>query len=279
MKAIFGVLEFFSLVIAWRLLQALGWRLEPLFLVAWNPFFIFEFWHSGHSDSGMIFFFLLSIYLLHRAKKAPALISYAGAVMSKLHPALWFPLYLRRAGWKPAAAGLLSGAAITLLYFTPATLGSYLSSLGAYFRLFEFNAGIHYLLRYVGRELFSQSWDQRAGPYLAAALLVIAVLIWWRFPARDEIDLMHAGFWIMTADLCLATTVHPWYISWAACALPIFPYAFMLYWTCACFLSYVAYQYRPVFEPAWVLLLEYLPMYALMIWEIRRQGPLLRKWR
>jgi hypothetical protein len=51
----------------------------------------------------------------------------------------------------------------------------------------------------------------------------------------------------------------------------------MLYWTAACFLSYIAYQYRPVYEPTWVLLVEYLPMYALMAWEIYRKRPLLRK--
>src|SRR5437762_5857289 len=81
----------------------------------------------------------------------------------------------------------------------------------------------------------------------------------------------------MTADVCLSTTVHPWYLAWAALALPFFPYAFMAYWTGASFLSYVAYAYRPVYEPTWVLLVEYLPMYALMAWEIRRGKPLLRR--
>lgn len=277
MKALFGMLEFLSLLIAWRLLESLGRRLEPLFLMAWNPFFIFEFSHSGHSDSAMIFLIFLSILLLHQTRKSLALVSYAGAVLSKLHPALWFPLCWRRAGWKPAIVGCCAGAGLTLIYFTPQTLGNYLHSLRDYFRLFEFNAGIHYLLRYLGRALYAQSWDQQTGPYLAACLLVIALLIWWKFPSRDEIDLMHAGFWIMTADLCLATTVHPWYLSWAALALPFFPYAFMVYWTGACFLSYIAYQYRPVYEPSWVLLVEYLPMYFLMAWEIRRKRPLLQK--
>ena len=82
----------------------------------------------------------------------------------------------------------------------------------------------------------------------------------------------------MTADLCLATTVHPWYLSWAAVALPFFPYAFMIYWTGACFLSYIAYSYHPVYEPAWVLLVEYLPVYGFMGWEIWRRRPLLLNW-
>jgi len=33
-----------------------------------------------------------------------------------------------------------------------------------------------------------------------------------------------------------------------------------------------------VCEPAWVLLVEYLPMYGLMAWELARGGSLLRPW-
>jgi alpha-1,6-mannosyltransferase len=278
MKAVFSLLEFASLLVAWRLLQALGRPLEPLYLMAWNPFFIFEFSHSGHSDSGMIFFALLSIYLLHQARNSSAMVSLSGAVLTKLHPALWVPLYLRRTGWRAALAGITAGAAIILVYFTPSGWMRYLGSLRLYFKLFEFNAGIHYLLCYIGRVVFQSSWDQQTGPYLAALLALITLVIWWRFPHRDAADVLHAGFWIMTADLCLATTVHPWYLSWAALALPLFPYAFMFYWTGAVFLSYLAYQYRPVYEPAWSLLLEYLPMFALMAWEIHRRRPLLEVW-
>lgn len=275
MKSLFSLFEYLSLLIAWRLLVSLEWRLEPLFLMAWNPFFIFEFSHSGHSESAMFFFILLSVYLLRAARRSLAVMSFAAAVLSKLHPLLWFPFYLRRAGWKAALAGTVAGAALSSVYFTPATLLKYLNSLGDYLRLFEFNAGIHYLLRYIGSAVFDQSWDQQTGPYLAVCLAGITILIWWKFPLRNEPDLLHAGFWIMTADLCLAPTVHPWYLAWAAFALPFFPYAFMVYWTGACFLSYIAYQYRPVFEPTWVLLVEYLPMYGLMLWEVLRRKPLL----
>jgi hypothetical protein len=275
MKAVFSLLEFLALLIAWRLLILWGKSFQPLILMAWNPFFIFEFSHSGHSDSAMLFLILLSVYLLARGRKGWASVSYAGAVLAKLHPALWFPLFLRRTGWKSMIAGIAAGLALLLLYFDPASLLRYVKSLGLYFRLFEFNASIHYLIRFFGRWIFNESWDKLIGPYLGAALVVIAVLIFWKFPVRDARDVLHAGFWLMTADLCLATTVHPWYISWAAIALPFFPYAFMVYWTGACFLSYVAYSYHPVHEPAWALLVEYLPVYALMGWEIWKRRPLL----
>jgi alpha-1,6-mannosyltransferase len=278
MKAVFSLLEFLTVLIAWRILILWRHSIQPLLLMAWHPFFIFEFSSSGHSDSTMMFLTLLSIYLLCLNRKAWAFVSYAGAVLAKLHPALWFPLYWRRTGWKPALAGCVTGLALVLLYFDLGSWLRYLNSLRLYFRLFEFNASIHYLIRFIGRVGFHESWDKAIGPYLGALLLAIAVLIAWKFPVRDARGLLHAGFWIMTADLCLATTAHPWYIAWAALALPFFPYAFMTYWTGACFLSYLAYSYHPVYEPAWVLLLEYIPVYGLMVWEVRQGRPMMPVW-
>jgi alpha-1,6-mannosyltransferase len=278
MKAVFFIFEFLAILVLWRLLILWKQSIQPLLLMAWHPFFIFEFSSSGHSDSVMMFLILLSIYLLSRGRKAWAMVSYAGAVLAKLHPALWFPLFLRRTGWKPAIAGIAAGFGLVLLYFNVGSWLHYLRSLSLYFRLFEFNASIHYLIRFIGKLGFNESWDKLIGPYLGAVLFLITVLIVWKFPLRDARDLLHAGFWLMTADLCLTTTVHPWYISWAALALPIFPYAFMTYWTGACFLSYLAYSYHPVYEPAWVLILEYIPVYGLMGWEIWRRRPLMMDW-
>ncbi|HYK91351.1 MAG TPA: hypothetical protein VE398_21450 [Acidobacteriota bacterium] len=278
LKSLFSLFEIASLLLAFRVLSLLKLNLRGLLLTAWNPLFIFEFSHSGHSDSAMMFLIVLSIYFLCRSRSVPAMMSYAGAVLSKLHPALWFPLYARKTGWKGCLAAMAVGGFLALPYFSLQSGLKYLHSLGAYLRLFEFNASIHYLARYIGRIEFHQQWDQSIGPFLAGLLLITAIWIWWKFPLHNPIDLLHAGFWIMTADLCLATTVHPWYICWAALALPFLPYAFMTYWTGACFLSYFAYAYRPVFEPTWVLLVEYLPAYVLMSWEIYRRGPLLDAW-
>jgi alpha-1,6-mannosyltransferase len=278
MKAVFCVFEFLSMLIALKLLTVWGRSIQPIILMAWNPFFIFEFSYSGHSDSAMMFLILLSIYLLSSNRNGWAMVSYAAAVLAKLHPALWFPLFVRRTGRKPLLAGLAAGLAGVLLYFNIDSCLRYLHSLSLYFRLFEFNASIHYLIRFIGHRAFQESWDKLIGPYLGAVLILVTVLIAWRFPLHDARDLLHAGFWLMTADLCLATTVHPWYISWAALALPFFPYAFMIYWTGACFLSYVAYSYHPVYEPAWALLVEYIPVYGLMVWELWKRHPLTEAW-
>jgi alpha-1,6-mannosyltransferase len=129
MKAVFSLLEFLSILIAWKLLILWGLRIQSLLLMAWNPFFIFEFSYSGHSDSAMMFLILLSVCLLFHSKKAWATISYGGAVLAKLHPALWFPLFVRRTGWKPMLAGLGAGFVLILVYFSIDTWFRYLNSL------------------------------------------------------------------------------------------------------------------------------------------------------
>jgi alpha-1,6-mannosyltransferase len=110
-KAIFCAFEFGALLLAWRLLVL--WRLpqQGLLLWAWNPLFVFEFSHSGHSDSTMVFFAVLCIYLLELGRKSASVASWALAALSKLHPALWLPVLLRRTGILAALPGAaLAGA-------------------------------------------------------------------------------------------------------------------------------------------------------------------------
>ena len=64
MKAVFSLLEFLAVLVAWRLLVFWNRSIQSMVLMAWNPFFIFEFSYSGHSDSAMMFLMLFSILLL-----------------------------------------------------------------------------------------------------------------------------------------------------------------------------------------------------------------------
>ena len=148
MKAIFCAFEFGALLLAWRLLVLWRRPLQGLLLWAWNPLFVFEFSHSGHSDSAMVFFAVLSIYLLELGRNSASVASWALAALSKLHPALWLPVLLRRTGIRAALPGGVVALALLAAYHRPDSLASYLRSLGLYYRLFEFNAGIHYALRW-----------------------------------------------------------------------------------------------------------------------------------
>ena len=53
---------------------------------------------------------------------APSAATYVLAVLSKLHPALWFPALLRRAGLGAALPGAALGLVLVGIYYTPTSL-------------------------------------------------------------------------------------------------------------------------------------------------------------
>ena len=77
---------------------------------------------------------------------------------------------------------------------------------------------------------------------------------------------------VLTVYLFTATTVHPWYL-----AIPLFlsvftPHRYPLVWSFTIVLSYQAYSNVDFRENPWILLLEYLVVYGVFVWEIRRYG-------
>ena len=124
--------------------------------------------------------------------------------------------------------------------------------------------------------------------YLAKTLSALglgAALLWlWRKCewADDSLVLLRLALVPIGAYLLLTTTVHPWYVTWllplAAFLLPgpdkdaspACPRRFLvplLYWSAVVPLSYLAYldPAKPR-EIGLVRLLEYVPLYALLIW-------------
>ncbi|MDP4665122.1 MAG: mannosyltransferase, partial [Flavobacteriaceae bacterium] len=70
--------------------------------------------------------------------------------------------------------------------------------------------------------------------------------------------------------LSLATTVHPWYLALPLLLSLFTAYRFMILWSLTIVLSYTAYSQPIVHEIPWVLALEYLPVFGLLVWELRR---------
>jgi hypothetical protein len=63
-------------------------------LVAWNPLLLFEFAASGHNDSFMMIFVLLSCLLVAYQRRLVAVVALAGGALVKVTPVLLLPLLL-----------------------------------------------------------------------------------------------------------------------------------------------------------------------------------------
>jgi hypothetical protein len=80
--------------------RELGWAKRRVvgaqMLIAWNPFLLLECGFNAHNDAVMIFFLLLSIYLLLCARRPASVLALAVSIGVKYVTALALPMYFIR---------------------------------------------------------------------------------------------------------------------------------------------------------------------------------------
>ena len=273
MKLFIFIAELGSMYLTATLLRGLGLNRGRIFLYALNPLVIIELTGNLHFEAFMIFFILLSVWLLQNNKVVPAGVAFAGAIASKLLPVLLLPFFLKRLGWEKAMVFYGFTLFFTVMSFWPFLSGELIeglsSSIGLYFQKFEFNAGIFYIVRAIG--FWIKGWDviQVAGPWLGALSAFMIFLVFL-------MDKPHKGrlpgifLWPLFIYLALSSIVHPWYIT-PLIAFGLFTnYRFPVAWSFFVFLSYAGYSPQGYTEQTWVLVAEYLVVFGVLIYELLR---------
>ena len=241
------------------LLQLLQKNKHRVLIYALNPLVINELTGNVHFEAAMIFFVLLSVFLLQKNKLNAAAFALSCAVSCKLLPLLFLPVYINVLGRQRGAAfvgRVLAFSSILLLPFLATGARAFGSSLNLYFQSFEFNGSIYYLLRAVGLWVSGYNLIAFTAPALTAiALLSIAYK--YLLQKSKEKDFFTAFLWIQTVFFAAASIVHPWYIAplvvWSCFAKQ----QYAVVWSLLVPLTYVAYAQTPVTENALVLWIEY----------------------
>ncbi len=277
MKMILLLGELGSLALLGKLLRKWG---LPAGRVLWywlNPLIVIEVMGNLHYEGLMIFFVLLSLWLLCTGRRFLAGGALALGIATKLVPLLFLPLLLRRLerrGWLQFYG---SAVLFSALFFLPLAGGLWLNNFGEsldlYFRKFEFNASLYYLTRWVGYQRVGYNMIARVGPVLAAttALIIFSWAWYERRPAWR--NLPRSMLLAVVVYLILATTVHPWYISTAVVLCIFTPFRFPVLWSGLAVLTYVNYSYEPYWENLWVVALEYGLVFVYALWEVYRRLP------
>lgn len=237
---------------------------------ALNPFVIVELTGNIHFEAYMIFFVLLSWFLLFRKK-----IMYAGAalglaVCAKIIPLIFFPFVLNRIGFKKFLLFGLSGAVVIVLLFSPFNhpmlLGNFTESLSKYYSYFEFNGSLYNLLKPVfGHEL------SKAGIFsvLTASGLVIYFLL---DNKRDLKSLGQSFMWSYFIYLLCATTIHPWYLMILPAFGMFYNWHFTVWWSFLVCFSYITYVQTPYEQNYMVILSEYILLLSFIGMDLIRKG-------
>ena len=254
------------------LLPALGWPAARALRYLLHPLVVVELSGNLHFEALAICFVLLAIWLLHRQRWGRSAGALGLAVAAKLLPLLALPLLVRRLGWRRFAAYSAVVMGTLLVLFAPfisvALVVNISRSLNLYFRSFEFNASIYYVLRAIGYHLTSYNEIARVGPALALAAALYGLSLAWRERRPTLASLPVALLLLFTGYYALATTVHPWYITPLIALAPLTRFRYPLAWGGAAILSYAAYRTTAYTENLWLVGLEYATVGSVLVWEL-----------
>ena len=148
-------------------------------------------------------------------------------------------------------------------------ISNFSASIALWFQKFEFNASIYYIIRWIGFQVKGYNIIETVGKILPLmTILVILGLTFFR-KYQNTKQLLTNMLFAVTAYLFLSTTVHPWYLLWALSFVAthfrstIWVYSLTISWSYAVLGSLPSYHL-----PIWVGVIEYLPVYGLLGWEL-----------
>ncbi len=270
LKALLVIVDCLTILVLLLLLRAQKIPSPRIILYAWSPLPILYFGLDGHIDALGILFLSLALFYLLTRRTVRGGIALGLSALVKLAPLIVVPLLLRlgkgiRGLLLPAVVGLVVAAGYAV--FVDAS-GGFVESLRTFGSRWEFNGGV-----------FSVVYFLTGSNEIAHVASAVEIVLWIGFLSLLRRPLLEKVFWGFAGFILLSPVVHPWYLTWIAALL-------VLRWSLSIFVflglsaiaNVVVYQYRAYgqwSDQPLLLLLEYVPVFILLVAEIRR-GEVLR---
>lgn len=266
-----------------KLLQLLQINTTRIFWFFLNPYIIIEMVGNLHFEAVMVFFIVWSLYLLKKNLWYWSAIVLGLSVSVKLIPLLFLPLFFQwftkseyqkfdKRGFIKLAGFYFIILFTVLLSFAPFLSEQFITNFSRTIRLwfqnFEFNASVYFIVRWIGYQTVGWNVIETAGKILP--IITIAFLIGATFLRKNRTfpQLITACLLSISTYYFLSTTVHPWYIA-VPLLLSIFTrYKFAIAWSFIVILSYTAYLHPNFKENLWMVGLEYVIVFFVLVLDI-----------
>jgi len=237
-----------------------------------NPLVILELTGNLHFEVFMIFFLLLSLWYLHKSRFLTAGFAFGMSILAKLIPLMYLPFLWIRLGKKSGFLFVLASGGVIFMGFLPFLridpAEGFLSSLALYFYKLEFNASIYFIVRQIGYWITGYNIIYLAGPLLGFISFLLIIFFSSSSYVKNK-SIIEIWMWLLMIYFAMTTTLHPWYIT-TLLVLSIFTrYRFPVIWTLFIFFTYQGYT-ETGYEPNyWLIGMEYLVVYGIMIREMK----------
>lgn len=262
--------EILSSLLLLQILQNLRLKQLPSRLATyfWLPLPILEFSIAGHIDAIGVTLLLLAIRLILLEQVKSAAIAFTASILVKVVPIVLLPAIFIRFTFSQTSR-FLATSLLTLLvaYFPFCTAGTkMLGSIPIYLDKWSFNSFI-----FTSIYMLTGSYTvARAACYTLLAFLISIVASTQK---EQKIDFVRALFWTLLALMLLSPTLYPWYLTWLAPLLAIIPSRAVFWLVTTVHFSYwsiLNFSQGTVFtDPFFVKIVEFLPFFLLLGWEIK----------
>lgn len=274
MRILIILADFGTLWYGEKILARLNLSASSIYLYILNPFIILELTGNLHFEGVMIFFLLGSVYYLTvRYWKCSAMFL-AMSVCVKAIPLLFLPLFFRQLSFKQFVYfGLITMGTVAMLFapfISKALINNFMQSINLYFQNFEFNASIYYIIREIGYQNVGYNIIQTVGKVTPLVIITVVGILSLLKHNKNIKFFLHSLLFSISFYYFLSTTVHPWYIALPLIISVFTPhFKYPLVWSFMMILSYSAYITPEYHENLWLVALEYLMVYGVMIWDFK----------
>ena len=270
LRLIFFCFELAVCAVLVSMLRHFNLSTSGVLIYAWSPLVIKESINSPHYDVVPTFLLVLALSAVLKGRTLLAHISLAGAILGKVFPGLLLPLFLHRTwqkdGFWAAAGGLVLTVVVVIAGYLPFWPGGSALWQGSltFAGEWQTNSFVFPFLHM----LTEDRW--LANGIIVACLGGAVVIAVGRNSRGDEQQFLRGCFFVIGLLLLLSPVGNPWYFIWIVPFVCIFPCRSWLLLSGLLGLYYFAFYffYRGELETfRWVVWLEYLPFYGLLMWE------------
>ncbi len=215
LKSIFFVFNIGTLGLALKLLDTLKKPRYLIALIALNPLFLFETMAAGHFEPVLLFFLLLTLYLLHKNKSLLSGLSFGALILTKYFPILLAPLFMVKKNYRWWVTALVTLATIALLYLPFLLLTPNPSDLFESLKTFQaewvMTPGLFALI----------SWaTSYSSAKLISLVLTLSATAFVIVSYKKHQDIFKASWQIFFSLLVLSSVIFSWYVLWLVVLLP-----------------------------------------------------------
>ncbi len=253
---------------------------ENIFWYFLNPLVILELTGNLHFEGVMLFFLVVGFYYLLTKKWIIAAVFIALSISVKLLPLLLLPLFLNYLGYIKSVLFYTIIIGLNVLFFLPflnsTLIANYAETISLWFTNFEFNGSIYYVAREIGFNVKGYNIIHTIGK-ITPILTIVIVLFFALIKKNKSVDsIITNALVIITLYLFISTTVHPWYVVNLVLLGVFTNFKYTIVWSFTIIFSYYAYSNFPFKENLFLIALEYLIVFSVFIYEIKKHRILSR---